>query len=173
MNSPSGDWETAASNWGSTSGVIAASTNLSFTLVGIAPVIQTAVQLGTQLPVGRAYVDEVDLKLCIMNSTLNGVYGIGIGLYIADYDNTPGAFSSRDAYNARDCCRDDWIWYEHKAMYVPAAPTTILSSIFAFRQKVRCQIAQGKALTVVLTAGINSGSVSFVPFFRYRVKRLS
>jgi hypothetical protein len=171
-SSRGGDWE-ADSTWGSQVAQAAGVPSMS-QLVGLVPVVSSP---GTAIPVGACLVSEIDIQLDFQGGSVNGLYQVGIGLYIAEYDAASTSFANQYPLNPPDACRDNWLELAVMNIITEGAVTFLnfISTRMAhnIRRKVNLRIAQGQALRLCVHTGpANPGSLLYGLSYRSKVRRV-
>jgi len=121
---------------------------------------------------GTQVASEVELFFDMYgNSSAGGIFGFGIGLYVAEYDRSGADFSKQDPVLPADAGRDNWIELWMKAVYIPlqTALTSAVAIRHQFRKKLNITLGDGEQLMFVVSNHANS-STSFGFTFWGRVK---
>jgi hypothetical protein len=135
-------------------------------------------QTTQNLPVGAIMIDEIDCSIDIVaaaGAISNGQTYIGVGLYIANWDDASASWNLQLPDVNVDACRDNWIWIEGRCMWFPVQTSLTVNfrSTFTFKKQVRIRASQGQALVLVISN--NAGSTATLAgalWYRHRIRRI-
>jgi hypothetical protein len=170
---PKGDWEVITGNWGNVPLNLAVGARNNAFMIQLVPAVQAA----TVLPVGSAFIAEVEFHCSILSSASigAGMAELGVGLFVSEFDNNTGVWSTQGPTLQADMTRDNWLVHKLEHCFLPLTgnlSTTMARSLsFHYRKPIR--VAQGEALCLVTENSPNSAVAAFIgQSIRFRVKRV-
>jgi hypothetical protein len=130
---------------------------------------------------------EPGLIQLVAGATVNTLFQVGFGLYVADWDPTLSAFVVLDPLNPTHVCDDRWVHLEWAQKVIPDDPLVSFSLYaakdvngvstrsrqFRFTSGMR-NIREGKALMASFNFIGVAGTVwNMTPFFRYHLRKIT
>jgi len=165
-----GDWESPLNQWQAFQ-TIASGAGVSIPLIGLIPTQPASVNA---VPVGSCIITEVDAQIDVADGSAAGHYALGVGMYVGEYDQIAGTFSTQSPMDDADAVRDNWLHLQmyYTSLSLNTAATAGNGRRVGFHYKKPITIHQGQQLKIALTCAANPGSLYAMSSIRFRVRRV-
>jgi len=122
--------------------------------------------------VGRLRIDEIHGRVCVSGAGAAGKYGVAVGIYVSDVNNTTTLWNVRQCTLGADAARDDYLFLEGKWFQVDAGSTMENQPWICFDLKIPGPVVIGGGQALHVTVANDTASANLIvvgAYFRTRV----
>jgi hypothetical protein len=176
-----GDWVTSSvstdntgtaatvSSWGGAITSIAAGSGLSLQLMSF-----PTTNVASPPSIGEVIVNMIVGSIFFSSPSAAGVYVVGIGIYVSQYNTTATKWAVRTPTLSTDAARDDYLFLRCIEIVLTVSTTLTTEQVIevAVGLPGPVQLGNGEALHLTVNNDtLSAGSLSMVPFVRSHISR--
>jgi hypothetical protein len=124
--------------------------------------------------IGEVIVNMVVGSIFFSSPSTAGVYVVGIGIYVSQYNTTATKWSVRTPTLSTDAARDDYLYLRCIEIVLTASTSLTSEQVIEVAVGIPApvQLGNGEALHLTINNdALSAGSLSMVPFVRSHISR--